>query len=99
MIIGNRASRTVYVAEVVLPLAITGALILSGILPGAVAAVACAAALLPTVRNIRMIAHATPDNLISIGNLDEHTAKLQLVFSLSLSAALTLYAILLSHTS
>ncbi len=98
MIIGNRASRTVYVAEVVLPLAITDALILSGILP-AVAAVACAAALLPTVRNIRMIAHATPDNLISIGNLDEHTAKLQLVFSLSLSAALTLYAILLSHTS
>lgn len=95
MIIGNRASRALYVAELVVPFVIIGTLIAAGMLPVAAGA-ACAVALLPAARNIRMIARATPGNYMQICDLDKHTAQLQLIFSMSLCLALSICAAFIS---
>lgn len=92
MKLGHKASCRLYAAEVLLPFLLIVGLIIAGVLPPLSLLVLIA--LIPSLKNVRLILASAPDKTESIRSLDVMTAQLQLTFSLLLSVSLIAAALL-----
>ena len=83
MLVGYKASRIGYIAEILVPFAIICLLVAFSVLP--VWSLLSLVALVPALKNTKAMRSSSAANLSSIVALDAATAQLQLAFSLLLS--------------
>lgn len=88
MLIGYKASRIGYIAEILVPFAIICLLVAFSVLP--VWSLLSLVALVPALKNTKAMRSSSAANLSSIVALDAATAQLQLAFSLLLSLSLVI---------
>lgn len=86
MLMGNKASAYAYCFEVLFPFVWVVGCIVAGILP--YYSLLVFVALMPAIKNASMALNFLKQGMTAIANLDEMTAKLQLIFSLLLSISL-----------
>ncbi len=92
MLIGYRASKAVYIAEITVPFVAVVILVGFSVLP--VWSLVSLLALMPSLNNVRIMMRSTSGNLSGIVALDASTAQLQLMFSLLLSVSLIISSII-----
>lgn len=95
MIIGHKAAKAVYTAEILLPFAAITLLVGFGVLP--VWSLLALLAVIPALKNAQAMKKSSSDNLSGIAALDAATARLQLMFSLLLSISFALGSLI--HTN
>ena len=86
MLMGNKASAYAYCFEMVFPFVWVIGCIVAGVLP--YYSLLVLVALMPALKNASMAIKFLKEGMTAIANLDELTAKLQLIFSLLLSISL-----------
>lgn len=86
MLMGNKASAYAYCFEMIFPFVWVVGCIVAGVLP--YYSLLVLVALMPALKNASMAIKFLKEGMTAIANLDELTAKLQLIFSLLLSISL-----------
>jgi 1,4-dihydroxy-2-naphthoate octaprenyltransferase len=86
MLMGNKASAYAYCFEMVFPFVWVIGCIVAGVLP--YYSLLVLVALMPALKNASMAIKFLKEGMTAIANLDEMTAKLQLIFSLLLTISL-----------
>ena len=86
MLMGNKASAYAYCFEMVFPFVWVIGCIVAGVLP--YYSLLVLVALMPALKNASMAIKFLKEGMTAIANLDEMTAKLQLIFSLFLTISL-----------
>ena len=86
MLMGNKASAYAYCFEMVFPFVWVIGCIVAGVLP--YYSLLVVGALMPALKNASMAIKFLKEGMTAIANLDEMTAKLQLIFSLLLTISL-----------
>ncbi len=80
MLLGSTGSIFAYIFEVLFPFAWVLMCVVFGILPIWVSMTFIA--LIPAMKNVKMVTSYSKEGMVAVANLDELTAKLQLIFSL-----------------
>lgn len=92
MLIGHGASTRVYAAEILVPFVAVALLVAFGVLPAW--SLLSLAAIVPAMRNVKIMLGSSSENTGGIVALDAATAQLQLMFSLLLCVSLIIASII-----